>query len=102
VIDCRVGRIKSKNSRGAGLFDIKVVESDGRASISWTKKESWQEWASLPTIGGVFATFSVFYDHASSQAVSHRLTHQQPKSEIDPVIDAKLRKLTEKTVEKVA
>jgi len=38
------------------------------------------------------------YTLPSSQA----LTHQEPKSEIDPVIDAKLRKLTEKTVEKVA
>jgi transposase len=47
VIDRRVGRIKSKNSRGAGLFDIKVEEIDGRAKISWTKKESWQTWASL-------------------------------------------------------
>ena len=56
---------------------------------------------SLPTIGGVFATFSMLYDHASSQAVPHRLTHQQPKSEIDPVIEAKLRKLTEKPVEKL-
>ena len=28
VIDRRVGRIKTKNSRGAGLFDIKVVESE--------------------------------------------------------------------------
>jgi len=56
---------------------------------------------SLPTISGVFATFSVFYDHASSQAAPHRLTHQQPKSEIDPVIEAKLRKLTEKTVKKL-
>ena len=47
VIDRRVGRIKCKNSRGAGLFDIKVEEVDGRAKISWTKKESWQTWASL-------------------------------------------------------
>ena len=47
VIDRRVGRIKSKNSRGAGLFEITVTESEGRATISWTKKESWREWASL-------------------------------------------------------
>jgi len=47
VIDRRIGRIKSKNSRGAGLFDIKVEEQDGRATISWTKKATWQEWASL-------------------------------------------------------
>ena len=47
VIDRRVGRIKCQNSRGAGLFDIKVEEVEGRATISWTKKESWQTWSSL-------------------------------------------------------
>ena len=47
VIDRRIGRIKSKNSRGAGLFDITVEAKEGRAAISWTKKESWQTWASL-------------------------------------------------------
>jgi len=47
VIDRRIGRIKTKNSRGAGLFDIVVTENGGRAMISWTKKESWQDWATL-------------------------------------------------------
>ena len=47
VIDRRVGRIKTQNSRGAGLFDIKVEEHEGRATIAWTKKTSWQDWASL-------------------------------------------------------
>ena len=47
VIDRRVGRAKLKNSRGAGLFDITVGEKDGRATIFWTKKESWRDWASL-------------------------------------------------------
>ena len=47
VIDRRVGRIKCQNSRGAGLFNISVKEEAGRAVISWTKKESWQNWASL-------------------------------------------------------
>jgi transposase len=47
TIDRRIGRIKMKNSRGAGLFDITVTETDGRAMISWTKKESWQDWATL-------------------------------------------------------
>jgi len=47
VIDRRIGRIKLKNSRGAGLFDIKVEEQDGRTAISWTKKESWHDWAAL-------------------------------------------------------
>jgi transposase len=49
VIDRRIGRIKCKNSRGAGLFDIKVTENKEtkRAEISWTKKDSWQDWAAL-------------------------------------------------------
>jgi len=47
TIDRRVGRIKTKNSRGAGLFDITVDDKDGRATIFWTKKESWRDWASL-------------------------------------------------------
>ena len=47
VINRRVGRIKSQNSRGAGLFDVKVEERDGRAMIAWTKRESWQDWATL-------------------------------------------------------
>jgi transposase len=47
VIDRRVGRIKSQNSRGAGLFDIKVEERDGRATIVWTKRDSWRDWATL-------------------------------------------------------
>jgi len=47
VIDRRVGRIKSQNRRGAGLFDIKVEERDGRVMIAWTKRESWQDWATL-------------------------------------------------------
>jgi len=47
VIDRRIGRIKSQNSRGAGLFAIKVEERDGRATIAWTKKNAWQDWATL-------------------------------------------------------
>ena len=47
VIDRRIGRIKLQNSRGAGLFDVKVEERDGRAMIAWTKRESWQDWATL-------------------------------------------------------
>ena len=47
VIDRRVERILSKNSRGAGLFDVKMNEIDGKAVISWTKRDSWNDWASL-------------------------------------------------------
>ena len=47
VIERRVGRILSQNSRGAGLFDVTVNEVDGKAVISWTKRDSWQDWATL-------------------------------------------------------
>lgn len=44
----RIGRILGKNSRAAGLFDIRVEEAAERRSgwrISWTEKKEWQEWA---------------------------------------------------------
>jgi len=48
VIDRRVGRVMGKNSRAAGLFEVEVAESpDGRATITWQKKESWRDWATL-------------------------------------------------------
>lgn len=47
TIDCRIGRILQKNSRAAGLFTIEVKEAEGRAMISWTKKQDWLDWASL-------------------------------------------------------
>lgn len=48
TIDRRVGRILSKNSRAAGLYEITVTQSgDQGASIEWSKKESWRCWAEL-------------------------------------------------------
>jgi len=48
VIDRRVGGVLGKNSRAAGLFEVDVAEgSDGRATITWQKKESWRDWAAL-------------------------------------------------------
>lgn len=47
TVDRRVGSIMSKNSRSAGLFKVEVIESDGRATISWTKDEKWRAWAQL-------------------------------------------------------
>lgn len=48
VIDRRVGRVLGKNSRAAGLFEVEVAEdSNGRATITWQKKEAWREWATL-------------------------------------------------------
>jgi transposase len=48
VIDRRVGRVLGNNSRAAGLFEVEVAEeSNGRATITWQKKEAWREWATL-------------------------------------------------------
>jgi transposase len=47
VIDRRIGKIMAHNSRAAGLFEVEVRESDGRAVVSWTKNEKWRDWATL-------------------------------------------------------
>lgn len=51
-VERQIGRLLGRNSRAAGLFDIKVseVERHGTAGflkVSWTKKNAWREWASL-------------------------------------------------------
>ena len=43
----RTGRLKGANSRAARLFDVKVEEEDGRAKLSWTKRESLRKWITL-------------------------------------------------------
>lgn len=47
-IERRVGKLLGQNTRAAGLFRVKV-ESDeqGKATIRWTRDESWREWAQL-------------------------------------------------------
>jgi transposase len=48
TIDRRLGRLMSKNSRAAGLFEVDVTQAtDGRTSITWLKKQAWREWARL-------------------------------------------------------
>ena len=47
MIDRRVGKIMTKNSRAAGLYEVSVQEVDGRAEISWRKDEAWRQWATL-------------------------------------------------------
>lgn len=48
VIDRRIGSVMAKNSRAAGLFEVDVQETaDGRATISWQKKDAWRDWANL-------------------------------------------------------
>lgn len=47
TIDRRIGKIMAKNSRAAGLFEVKVKQTGGRAVVSWTKNEKWRDWATL-------------------------------------------------------
>jgi transposase len=43
----RVGRLMSRNTRAAGLFQVEVKEVGGRARLVWRKVEAWREWADL-------------------------------------------------------
>jgi len=43
----RVGRLKGANSRVARLFDVRVEDEDGRATLSWSKRESLRQWLTL-------------------------------------------------------
>jgi transposase len=47
VIDRRVGSIMAKNSRAAGLFEVRVKQTDSGATLDWSKNESWRTWAEL-------------------------------------------------------
>jgi transposase len=47
VIDRRIGKIMAINSRAAGLFEVEVKQTGGRAVVSWTKNEPWRDWATL-------------------------------------------------------
>ena len=48
VIERRVGKLLGKNSRAAGLFDIKVEKGeDGGTIVSWTKRDDWRDWSRL-------------------------------------------------------
>ena len=48
VVAQRVGRLLGRNSRAAGLFAVQIgSEPDGRATVHWTKKEAWRQWAAL-------------------------------------------------------
>lgn len=51
-VERQIGRLLGRNSRAAGLFDIKVseVERDGTSGflkVTWTKKGAWRDWAQL-------------------------------------------------------
>jgi hypothetical protein len=44
----RVGRLREKYSRASRLFTVRVTaEADGKASLTWERREQWNEWAKL-------------------------------------------------------
>jgi len=47
VLERRIGRLFGRNSRAAGLFEVKVKEEAGRAQVVWSKQGAWREWAQL-------------------------------------------------------
>jgi transposase len=47
-IERRVGRLLAHNSRAAALFQVTVSQGEGgRAQVTWTKVETWRDWATL-------------------------------------------------------
>ncbi len=51
-VERQIGRILGRNSRAAGLFDVKVAQVElrgikGFLKVTWTKRESWRQWAEL-------------------------------------------------------
>jgi len=50
-VERQIGRLLGRNSRAAGLFDIRVekVQRDSRPGlkVTWNKHEKWREWAGL-------------------------------------------------------
>ena len=47
----QIGRLLGRNSRAAGLFDIRVkkIERDGRPGlqVTWSKRRDWRRWSEL-------------------------------------------------------
>jgi len=51
-VERQIGRLLGRNSRAAGLFDIKVIKvarggANGFLKVTWTKKDEWRDWAQL-------------------------------------------------------
>jgi hypothetical protein len=51
-VERQLGRLLQRNSRAAGLFEIRLretrgAEGSGGLRVEWTKRESWREWAEL-------------------------------------------------------
>jgi transposase len=51
-VERQIGRILGRNSRAAGLFDVRVTEMrrggiKGFLRVTWTKRDDWRAWAEL-------------------------------------------------------
>jgi transposase len=48
AVNRRIGRLLGRNTRAAGMFDVKVTGTRRTgARVTWTKRPEWREWASL-------------------------------------------------------
>ena len=48
AVERRVGKLLGRNTRAAGMFDVKVTGTGKTgARVTWTKKPEWREWAHL-------------------------------------------------------
>ncbi len=48
AIERRIGRLLGKNSRAAGLFEVRVEKgSSGGARVIWSKRQQWRDWSRL-------------------------------------------------------
>jgi transposase len=48
VMERRIGKLLGKNSRAAGLFEVRVEKAPtGGAQVIWSKREDWRDWSRL-------------------------------------------------------
>ena len=48
VMERRIGKLLGRNSRAAGLFEVRVEKGlKGGAQVVWMKREQWRDWAQL-------------------------------------------------------
>ena len=48
VLAERVGRLKERNGRAAGLFDVEfTIGENGYAQMTWSERKEWAQWAEL-------------------------------------------------------
>jgi len=48
VMERRIGKLLGRNSRAAGLFEVRVEKGlKGGAKVVWKKREQWRDWAQL-------------------------------------------------------